>query len=276
MLRRITGSVATATTTAGSRDADARDQLDMHPEPADAARDARFEAVRAQRVPQPGARAGGVAVGDPVDVVDLAQRHRPLVGEAMSRRQQQVDDVVTEPCAGRAGRDRGGAALPVLDDREVEVAGEDRGQGLLGLAVGEDHAQVRVRVAQAGQRRRGEGVHRGRDGADAQLADHLVAQPVEVEPGGGDAGEDLRGVLREHPAGGGEAQAAARRLGEGGARLALELGELLRHRRGREVQGGRGAGDRALARERVERAEPVEGEHFSDRNGLGAGNIAGP
>ena len=151
----------------------------------------------------------------------------------------------------------------------------DGRHGLLGLAVGERDPQIRVGGPEAGEGGRGEGVHRGRDRADPQLADHLVAQPVEVEPGGGDAGEDVRGVLGEHPARGREAQAPPRRLGEHRARLAVELRQLLRHRGRREVQGGRRPGHRPVRREGVEGPEPVEGEHGSDSNEFGAGNLAG-
>jgi hypothetical protein len=247
----------------------------VHPEATDPARHPRLQALRAQGLEQPALRAGVVAVGDPVEVVDVGQRDGPGSRERVVRGQEQVDHVVAEPGARGAGGDGRGQALPVLDHGEVEVAGEHGGQRLLGLPVGEDDAQVGVGGAQAGERGRGERVHRGGDRADAQLAHHLVAQPVEVESRGGDPGEDVGGVLGEHPSGGGEPQAPARRFGEGGTRLALELRQLLRHRRGREVQGRRRAGDGAVGREGLEGPEPVEREHGSDSNESDAGTIAG-
>ena len=61
--------------------------------------------------------------------------------------------------------------------------------------------------------------------------------PVQVAPRRRQRTQDGGGVLGQEPPGRGQAQRAARGLGERAARLALELGQLLRDPRRRPVQG---------------------------------------
>ena len=72
------------------------------------------------------------------------------------------------------------------------------------------------------------------------------------------------GVPDEHERGVGQAHAAARRLEQLDAGLALEHGQLLRDGRGRELQGVGDRGDRAAGVQLVQQPQPVQVERHAE------------
>ena len=77
-------------------------------------------------------------------------------------------------------------------------------------------------------------------------------------------GEERVRMVEQHVRGPGEHEAPAPALGDRLAHLALERGELLRDRRGREVQRLRRRGDRAVVGERSQDAQPADVDHAGD------------
>jgi hypothetical protein len=65
---------------------------------------------------------------------------------------------------------RGHASWVVLGEHEIEVAGEQLGNGVLGLAVGDVDAELRVLFAHRGKGIRDQGQGRGLEAGYAQLA----------------------------------------------------------------------------------------------------------
>ena len=86
------------------------------------------------------------------------------------------------------------------------------------------------------------------------LRGELALQALELR-------EQRVGVAEQHARGGGEPDAAAARLEQRVADLLLERRELLRHRRGREMQRVGGRGERAVVGDGAERAEAAEVDH---------------
>jgi hypothetical protein len=85
----------------------------------------------------------------------------------------------------------------------------------------------------------------------------------ELGVGGLDAAEDLGRPVGQQPAGRGEPDPAADPLQQLRAGLGLEPGEVMGHRRLRVVQLPRRRGDRAVAGDGVDDAQPGDVEHAS-------------
>jgi hypothetical protein len=93
------------------------------------------------------------------------------------------------------------------------------------------------------------------------LPDHLATSGFEVGLGAFDPGEDVVGVLDQEECGVGQPDTTAVLLDQAGVGLAFELRDLLRHRRGGDVERGRGRAHRTVGRDRAQSSQAVEVEH---------------
>lgn len=128
---------------------------------------------------------------------------------------------------------------------------------LVAVADLQPHADLRPVAGEVDQHRRqqvlggGDGADRQRAAEHAALRGELVASLLELL-------EDTRRVSREQLAGAGQLDAAADPLHQRHAGGLLELADLLRDRRLRQVQLERGARHAAVAGDGVERRELAE------------------
>ena len=158
-----------------------------------------------------------------------------------------------------AGRGSGWCCHSSASTRSTSPERE-RGQRLLGLRLDELAAQPRRLVRERLHRGQGE-LQRGRlEGRDAAAPGHVARGRGELGLRELDALEQRAGVPDEHERGIGEPHAAARRLEQRHAGLALEHRQLLRHGRGRELQRVGHGGDRAARVQLVQEPQPVQVE----------------
>ena len=129
-------------------------------------------------------------------------------------------------------------------DRDVGVAVEQLGDALVAFGIADDEVEAGVGLAEPGEGGSDEQADRGRERGDADLAGRAVrVQPHRVF-GALDLGEDGVGVGEQQAAGRGDGDPAAAAFEQFLADLGLQGRQLLRDRRGRQVQhlGGRGHG----------------------------------
>ena len=207
--------------------------------------------------------AGPAMAGRPALVRELVQRHRAGVAprDRMVRGQHDADRVVAEVLAGHARGPRQRLVLPFVGQHEVDVAECKRRQRLLGLGLDQLAAQRRCVAREGLHGRHGETQRDRLEGGDS-------APPRDPPRRGGQLGlcelgplEQRRRVADQDERGVGEADAAAGRLEQRHARLALEHRELLGDGRGRELQRVGDRGDRPPRVQLVEQAQPAEIEH---------------
>ncbi len=120
-----------------------------------------------------------------------------------------------------------GLVLPLVAEREVEVADRERWEGVLGLCLHELTAQPWRIAAECVDRRQRDPPRGGLERADARAAGDAALCRGQLGLGERCALEQRVRVLDEHEARVGQANAAAGALEQGDARLALEYRELL-------------------------------------------------
>jgi hypothetical protein len=115
--------------------------------------------------------------------------------------------------------------------------------------------------AEDGDGQRHQGGAGGGEGGHAQLAAAQAGDRRQLGLGGVQAGDDALGVLEQHAAGRGEADAAREAFDQVDARLVLEGGDLLGHSGlgvGQRVGGGR---ERAAVGDLDQHTESVHVKH---------------
>ena len=182
---------------------------------------------------------------------------------ADARRQRDVGDVVKQRRLGQPVGQRQRRVLPVVDDDDVDVAAHQRADRSCG-SCSWNGGELRVSGAQRRQRRRRQAARGGGKRGDGDLAGDAVSRSRRARPRLPRAATARAAWAHEQAAGVGEAHAAAVPLEQRLAGLALELGQLLRHRRGRDVQGLGGGDDRAVGRHGMQGAQAIEVQHASD------------
>ena len=153
--------------------------------------------------------------------------------------------------------------VPLVGQHEVDVAERERGQRLLGLGLDELAAQGRCVARQRLHGRHGEPQRHRLEGGDPPAPGDPARRGGQLGLGDLGAVEQRLRVADEHERGVGQPDAAAGRLEQRDARLALEHGELLGDRRRRELQRVGDRGDRPARVELAEEAEPAKVEHRS-------------
>jgi hypothetical protein len=143
------------------------------------------------------------------------------------------------------------------------LAGTQQLERVERMRVGHADLQARIPVRQRRQRRRHERSVRRGEGGEAHAAGVQSHVGGELRAGGIDAADDLGGAVGQQLPGGGEPNPAADPLQQLRAGLGLEPGEVVGDRRLRVVQLLRRRGDRPVARDRVDDAQPVDVEHVS-------------
>ena len=121
--------------------------------------------------------------------------------------------------------------------------------------------ELRVLLAQRANRLRRQAARRGGEGGDGDLPGDGGVVGFEL---GFSFFEQRQHALRardERGGGVGQPHAAAVPLEQGLAGFELELGELLRHRRGRHVERLGGGDDRAVGRHGMQGAQAIEVQH---------------
>ena len=242
----------------------ARPGLGRHPEPGGHQRlhhDHVVGAVADPRI-EPGVGAQGqqvaaaaLAAGDPGRV---AQGGQP----ALAPRRQQVDRIVEQVMQADAGR-LGLGLVVAEDDRDLDLAGAQQLERLGRMRVGQADLQARMPARQRRHRRRHERSDRRGEAGEAHAAGGQPHVGGELRAGGIDAADDLGGAVGQQLPGRGEPDPAADPLQQLRAGLGLEPGEVVGDRRLGVVQLLRRRGDRSVARDGVDDAQPVDVQHAS-------------
>jgi 1-aminocyclopropane-1-carboxylate deaminase len=162
---------------------------------------------------------------------------------------------------GRVG-DR--SRVVVVSEDQIEVAEPQRGQGLLGVGLDDLDLERRVIVPKPVEGRCQQ-CERGRlERGDSEPTMRGPRLRCEFGLGVVKCGEDAVRMGREHAAGVGQPNAATDPLEQCGARLPLQLGQLLRDGRGREGQRFGDGSDRPSRLELAEKAQPPQFDHVAE------------
>jgi hypothetical protein len=141
-------------------------------------------------------------------------RHDPVVGGqggevdqrrgsgGVGRGEDRYEGLGVERCEGEAVVVGGAGGASVFDgDREVDLAVEELGEGLVAFGVLDDEAEAGGGLAEAGQRGGDQEADRGGEGGDAELAVGAVGVQAHRVLGAFDLGEDRVGVGEQQAAG---------------------------------------------------------------------------
>ena len=197
----------------------------------------------------------------------VGERHALGARERVVDRQRRVEHVGHERDAREAGVVGLRRARALHRHGDVELAPGEAEERLGRLGVGDEHRHAGRALPQAHRGRDDEPADRGRERADAHLADLAGGVRVEVRAQQLELGEDGVGVAEQDAGGGREADAAAVGLDELLADLALERGDLLGDGRGGEVERVGGGRDRAAVGELAQGAQAAQVDHQAQLTG---------
>ena len=146
-------------------------------------------------------------------------------------------------------------------DRDVGVTVEQLGDALMALGIADDEVEARAGFAEAGESGSDEQADGGRERGDADLTGGAVRVQAHRLLGAFHLGQDRVGVGEEQAAGRGDRDPAAAAFEQLLADFGFQCGQLLRDRRGRQMQhlGGRGHG--AVISERAEHSQSSYLDH---------------
>ena len=162
--------------------------------------------------------------------------------------------------------DPGGLGLGLVvaeDDRDLDLAGAQQLDRFGRMRVGQADLQARMPARQRRHRRRHERSDRRGEGGQAHAAGGQPHVGGQLRAGGVDPPDDLGGAVGQQLPGRGEPDPAADPLQQLRAGLGLEPGEVVGDRRLGVVQLLRRRGDRSMARDGVDDAQPVDVQHAS-------------
>jgi drug/metabolite transporter (DMT)-like permease len=183
--------------------------------------------------------------------------------------QRDIGHVVEQRRLGEAVRQRERRVRPVLGDHQVDVAARQQRHRFVRLHLVQRDLERRVRVVQAAHGLRRQAAGGGGERGDRELAGDRGAARVELGLGLRQHRQRPRGVRREQGGRVGEADAAPALLEQALADFLLEAGDLLRHRRRRDVEDLRRRVQRAVGRDRMQGAQPLEVHHEVSLTGIG-------
>ncbi|GAA3372803.1 hypothetical protein GCM10020367_29800 [Streptomyces sannanensis] len=184
--------------------------------------------------------------------------------------QGETQRVVAQLLLLQTVRPRVGIARVLLGDDQVEVAGEQPGEGRLRLQLRDVDPQTGMRFTQQGQRSGDQGEGGGLEGGHAEGAGEVGEGGVDLGLGAFQSLEDRLGVGDEYLGLLGQPHPAPDRLQQPDADLRLQLGELLGDR-GRAVREGGGDGrERAPVLELTQQTQPVQIEHRAAPTAVGS------
>ncbi len=238
--------------------------------------DARLYARAAQGVDQPLVAELPLVPGDPVVVAEFGEGDPGPVGQPVSGRDGDVDGVVQQVGPGQLGGHRHPLVVPVDRQRQVEVPAHDGGHALLGLLLTHQGPQFGMFGAQHGEDLGQQPAHGGREGADPQLADGTPPLGLDVGLGQLHLGNDPGRVIGEQPPGVGEPDPAPAPGQQRLADLPLQLGHLLGHGGGGDMEPVGGAADRTMAGEGVEGTQALQVQHVSNATSSPRESLACP
>ena len=182
----------------------------------------------------------------------------------MAGRQRNVGDVIEQRSLGESFGQGERRVLPVVDDDQVDVAPHEFRNGFARFLFMKGDRELRVLLAQGGDGLRREAARRGGKGGNGDRPAHRGVLRFEL---GFRFFEQRQHALRprnERVGGVGELHAAAVPLEQRLPGFAFELGQLLRHRGGGDVQGFGGGDDRAVGRHGVQGAQAIQVQHASN------------
>jgi hypothetical protein len=179
----------------------------------------------------------------------------------MATRQDQVDRVVEQVVAPHALGHPHRVLPPLVPEHQVDVAQRQRRQRLLGLPVDHLAAQPRRLAREPSDRGQRDLQRDGFKAGDPPPAGDGARCGGQVRLGERGALEQRLGVVHQHKCRVGEAHAAPGPLQQRHAGLALEHGELLRHRRRGELERVGDRRDRPPLVQLAQEAEAAERQH---------------
>ena len=186
--------------------------------------------------------------------VDRILRRVVLREDEQERLAQQR--VLLQP-SGRSGRD----VVVALGDQQVEGAGAQQRDAVLGLVLAHVAVELPVALVQLVHGRHGEPGGGAGERADHDGAGHGSVLGGELGGGGVELGEHAVGAGDQPGGGGREADAAPVALEQRDAGLALELGERLRDGGRRVADRAGDVGDRAAPRQLAQEPQSSHLEH---------------
>ncbi|KUL52917.1 hypothetical protein ADL30_21485 [Streptomyces sp. NRRL S-1521] len=202
-----------------------------------------FESRVAAQGHGPVPRGRALGFHHPGVVRQRAQRRHRVVGVRSAgrsprcERQREAQVVVEQVRLFEFGGPRVRAAGVLLGEHQVEIAGLQRGGGVLRFHVRDVDAQPRVLIAQQSERGRDQGQGRRLERGDAQRAGEVGQRGGDLRLGALQAGEDRFGVGDEDLGLLGQPHPPPDRFQQRDADLGLQLGELLGDGGGRVGQG---------------------------------------
>ena len=194
---------------------------------------------------------------------ERAQRHSPGVRprQRVAPGQHEIHRVAEQLVPLDARRDLHRLVAPLVAEHEVDVTQRQGRQRLLGLGLDQLAAQPRGLAREPLHRRQGEPQRDGLEPGYASAAGDDALRRREVGLGERHTLEQSVRMANQDEPGVGEAHAPAGALEQRNAGLALEHRELLRHRRGRELQGVGDRGDGPALVQLAEQAQSAELQH---------------
>ena len=185
-------------------------------------------------------------------------------GQRMAGRYRDVGKILGQQRPAHALRCREGRVRPVVRDHKVHCPLDQGLDGLAGVGLGQLKLQRRMPGCEEPHRWRREPARRRGQTRQHQPAGDRASPGVDVGLRQLGHRQDRAGVRGKQLRGLGEADPAPAALDQRGPRLALQLRQLLRHRRRRHVQLSGGRGNRAVPRDRLQDAKALQVQHLSN------------
>jgi hypothetical protein len=224
--------------------------------------DLRLEPGRATGATGEGLTGGATRPLDPRLIREVGEGHRATTRCSVAAGQDDEERLLQEESQLHALFLREGYEVVLVEEGDVQLARLEPPQRDERIGFGHGHLDSRMPAAQKidGGERDGRGGRRERGEPD-RARPGLVGERAQLVLGLRDAGEDVVGARDESKAGLCEANTARAAVQQKHAHLSLELGELLRNRRGRKRQRLCRRGDGAPAVDLTEQAQPADVEH---------------
>ena len=185
------------------------------------------------------------------------------LGERMVSRYCEINSVVHDQQALNAIGEHQWRIHPVVDQSNVEMSRRYEPDRLVRLPLGHPKPQLRMFFSKPGHCLRKDGSRCSSETGNLQITDDVVPLSVKLALSVLDLGQNHVRSPREQGACRREPYAAAVRLDESLAHIALELGQLLRDGRRRQMKRRSGAGYRTEGRHRMQRLKALKVQHLT-------------
>ena len=220
--------------------------------------------VLPQRLGQPFVADRSVGPGDPRLGTEFGELDARTLCEGMISSYCKINRVIHDQQALDAVRQYQWRIHPVVDQGNVEMSCDDQSDCLIRLPLRDPKPQLLMFLAKPGYGLGKYGPRGGGESGDLQITDDALAFSVELTLRALDLRQDCVRPPRQQSPCRRESYAAAIWLDQPLAHIALQLAELLRYGRRRQMQRRSGAGYRAKGRHRMQSLKTLKVQHFTD------------